>query len=53
MRLAYMFGDGIDYTCCSPAPDVNNSLKNNAVGARGANVLAEALRENFVVRELM
>lgn len=43
-------------TCSFFAPDVNNndiSLKNNGVGARGATAMAEALRENFVVRELM
>lgn len=41
------------HTCSSSAHDVNNSLKNNAVGDRGATALAEALRDNFVVRELM
>lgn len=46
------FADGT-HMYCSFAPDVNNSLKNNAVGARGASVLAKVLRENFIVRELM
>ena len=47
----FVFSD--DTHTSSSAPDVNNSLKNNAMGARGATVLAQALRENFVVRELM